>query len=269
MNWKQTSEAENGRVREAQHVAVEGVRLAVRRSSPSAAPAGRRVLLLHGAGHTSAIWAPLIEELTSDRLVLAVDRRGYGDSEAAAAPVAQEARDYAALLVREGDEATGGAGVASDTDDPADDAPDTDALDTDSPDDAPDRDDDRSDPTDVVAEGDGVDVALALAALRPDLVARLVLVGGPRGTGTLAQWRRWTGRQSSPTVDAPAPDRALLIASAPKGAVPAQALMKALVLRADDPSSIRMVTLPGTSGAPLEAAPASVTAIVARFLREA
>jgi pimeloyl-ACP methyl ester carboxylesterase len=235
-------------VRQAQHVAVEGVRLAVRRGGPAAAaadlPVGRRVLLLHGAGHTSAIWAPLVEELASDRPVLAVDRRGYGESEATAAPAAQEARDYAALLVREGDEAANGQ--------PAEDG-----------------DDDRPDPTDVVAEGDGVDVALALTALRPDLVGRLVLVEGPRRTGTLARWKQWTGRQSSPTVDAPAPDRALLIASAPKGAVPAQALMKALVKRAEDPASIRMVTLPGTTGVPLEAAPASVTTIVAGFVREA
>jgi pimeloyl-ACP methyl ester carboxylesterase len=231
----------------AQHVAVEGVRLAVRRGGPSAAPVGRRVLLLHGAGHTSAIWAPLIEELASDRMVLAVDRRGYGDSEAAPADAVQEARDYAALLVREVDEAANGRGHQDD--DP----------------DSSDADDVRPDPTDVVAEGDGVDVALALSALRPDLVGRLVLVEGPRRGGTLA---RWTGRQSSPRVDAPAPDRALLIASAPKGAVPAQALMKSLVLLAADPSTIRMVTLPATVGVPLEAAPALVTTIVAGFVRE-
>ena len=238
----------------AEHVAVEGVRLAVRRGGPSAAPVepvGRRVLLLHGAGHTSAIWAPLIEELASDRSVLAVDRRGYGDSEAAPAAVVQEARDYAALLVREVDEATDGRGDSG-----ADGSDDSDGSGSD---------EDRSDPTDVVAEGDGIDVALALSALRPDLVARLVLVEGPRRGGTLA---RWTGRQSIPTADAPAPDRALLIASAPKGAVPAQALMKSLVQRAEDPSTIRMVTLPATAGLPLEATPALVTTIVAGFVRE-
>jgi pimeloyl-ACP methyl ester carboxylesterase len=222
----------------AQHVAVEGVRLAVRRNGPSSAPVGRRVLLLHGAGHTSAIWAPLVDELINDRVVLAVDRRGHGDSEAASAPAAQEARDYAALLVREGDESAGDA----------------------------DGDDDRPDLTDVVAEGDGIDVALALSALRPELVGRLVLIQGPRVTGGLA---RWTGRAGSPRVDAPAPDRLLLIASAPKGAVPAQALMKALVQRAEEPSTVRMVTLPATAGAPLEAAPAGVTSIVAGFLRDA
>jgi len=31
---------------------------------------------------------------------------------------------------------------------------------------------------------------------------------------------------------------------------------------------VRMVTLPGTSGDPLEAAPAAVTTVVAGFLRE-
>lgn len=221
-----------------QHVAVEGVRLAVRRNGPSSAPVGRRALLLHGAGHTSAIWAPLVDELISDRVVLAVDRRGFGESEAASASAPQEARDYAALLVREGDET----------------AP------------SEDGEDDRPDLTDVVAEGDGIDVALALCALRPDLVGRLVLVQGPRPTGGLA---RWTGRKSSPNVDAPAPDRVLLIASAPKGAVPAQALMKALVQRAEEPSTVRMVTLPATAGAPLEAAPAAITTIVAEFLRDA
>jgi pimeloyl-ACP methyl ester carboxylesterase len=207
---------------------------------------------LHGAGHTSAIWASLIEELASDRTVLAVDRRGYGDSEAAPAAAVQEARDYAALLVREVDEATDSRS-GSDSADSSDAAEDSEG------------DDDRPDPTDVVAEGDGIDVALALSALRPDLVGRLVLVEGPRRGGTLA---RWTGRQSSPTADAPAPDRALLIASAPKGAAPAQALMKSLVQRAQDPSTIRMVTLPATAGLPLEMAPALVTTIVAGFVRE-
>jgi pimeloyl-ACP methyl ester carboxylesterase len=224
-------------VRAAQHIAVEGVRLAVRRNGPSSAPVGRRVLLLHGAGHTSAIWAPLVDELATDRPVVAVDRRGYGESEAATAPALQEARDYGALLVRDGDETAGGQ----------------------------DGDDDRQDLTDVVAEGDGIDVALALAALRPDLVGRLVLIGGPRRTGGLA---RWTGQRGSPSVEASAPDRVLLIASAPKGAVPAQALMKSLVVRAEDPSTIRMVTLPEAAGDPLEAAPAAVTTIVAGFLRE-
>lgn len=217
----------------AQHVAVEGVRLAVRRGRPAGAPVGRRVLLLHGAGHTGAIWAPLVEELATDRVVLAVDRRGYGDSEMSRASATQEARDYAALLVREVDE-TGG---------------------------EQDRDEGGQAPTDVVAEGDAVDVALALTALRPDLVGRLVLVEGPRR-------KQWMGRRSPPVVAAPAPDRALLIASAPQGAVAAQALMKALVLRAEDPSTIRMTTLPATDGLPLAAAPALVTTIVAGFLRE-
>ena len=45
-------------MRELRQIAVEGVRLAVRRSGPPDGPAGqRRVLLLHGAGHTGAIWA--------------------------------------------------------------------------------------------------------------------------------------------------------------------------------------------------------------------
>jgi pimeloyl-ACP methyl ester carboxylesterase len=193
---------------------------------------------LHGAGHTSAIWAPLVDELASDRLVVAVDRRGHGESETAPAPALQEARDYGALLVRAGDETAGGQ----------------------------DGDDDRQELTDVVAEDDGIDVALAMAALRPDLVGRLVLIGGPRRAGGLA---RWTGQQGSPSVEAPAPDRVLLIASAPKGAVPAQALMKSLVLRAEDPSTIRMVTLPRAAGDPLDGAPAAVTTIVAAFLREA
>jgi pimeloyl-ACP methyl ester carboxylesterase len=195
-------------------------------------------LLLHAAGHTGAIWAPLVDELTTDRHVVAVDRRGYGDSEAARAPALQEAQDYGALLVRVGDESAGDQ----------------------------DGDDERETLTDVVAEGDGIDVALTLAALRPDLVGRLVLIGGARRTGGLM---RWTGQQGAPSVAAPAPDRVLLVASAPKGAVPAQALMKSLVLRAKDPSTIRMVTLPGTAGDPLEAAPAAVTTIVAGFLREA
>lgn len=222
----------------AQHVAVEGVRLAVRRNVPSSAPVGRRALLLHGAGHSGAIWAPLVDELISDRVVLALDRRGFGESEAASASAVREARDYAALLVRECDQTTPSG----------------------------DGDDDGPDRTDVVAEGDGIDVALALCALRPDLVGRLVLIQGPRVTGGLSRWAR---RKSTPSVNAPAPDRVLLVASAPKGAVPAQALMKALVQRADEPSTVRMVTLPATAGHPLEAAPAAVTTIVAGFLREA
>jgi pimeloyl-ACP methyl ester carboxylesterase len=246
-----------------EHIAVEGVRLAVRRTGPPGAGAGRRVLLLHGHGHTGAIWAPLALDLAADRRVLAVDRRGHGASEHRAAPPGEEARDYAALLLHDADapEGQAGAPVAEAVPLPVDE-PDVE------PADEPD-DDAVTARTDVVAEGDAIDVALALAVSRPDLVGRLVLVDGPRPGGRVpwAPWRR-SVPPSGWTAGSSAPEAVLLVSAAPAGATAAQRLMRALQAGVPDPLAIRMVTVPGALDAPLETVPATVTTIVARFLRQ-
>ena len=267
------SELDSVRSGGVEHVAVEGVRLAVHRSGPrgsaqagnaatSAAPAeasasaARPVLLLHGAGRTSAIWAPVSAQLATDRTVLALDRRGHGASERRPASPAQEASDYAALLVREPDDASnGGRGAPADPEAEADGS---------------------AGRTDVVAEGDAVEIALALAALRPDLVGRLVLVGGPAGSMTSGDRRgparalaRGLARGPAPavTIPAPFPEQVLLVCGAPGGLDAGRRLMRDLVAAADDQGVVRMTTIPGCDGAPLDAAPATVTAAVVRFLR--
>lgn len=63
-------------------VIVDGVRFALRRSDPPGEPAGPPVLLLHGVPETSAMWRDLLPELAGDRVVLAPDLKGLGDSEA-------------------------------------------------------------------------------------------------------------------------------------------------------------------------------------------
>ncbi|MDP1849661.1 MAG: alpha/beta fold hydrolase [Solirubrobacteraceae bacterium] len=64
---------------------------------------GPPVLLVHGMASDSQAWHPLAEQLAADgRRVIAVDRRGYGDSGApepyAATTVQEQAEDVAALL---------------------------------------------------------------------------------------------------------------------------------------------------------------------------
>lgn len=124
---------------DARTVAVDGVRFHLR----SAAPARKRrttpVLLLHGVPETSACWLPLMADLAKDRVVLAPDLKGLGQSEAKGPyDIPTLVGELAALVLHEVDG-----------------------------------------PVDVVGHDWGGSLALALAGARPDLVRRLVVLSAP------------------------------------------------------------------------------------------
>src|SRR4051812_3478872 len=120
-------------------VAVEGVRFALHRVDPARKRKTTPVLLLHGVPQTSAIWRPVIPELAKDRIVLAPDLKGLGDSEVRGPyDLATLAREIAALVLHEVDGEV-----------------------------------------DVVGHDWGGSLALALAGTRPDLVRRLVVMSAP------------------------------------------------------------------------------------------
>ena len=120
-------------------VAVEGVRFALHRSNPPRKRRTTPVLLLHGVPQTSAVWRPVVEELARDRIVLAPDLKGLGQSEVRGPyDLTTLAREIAALILHEVDGEV-----------------------------------------DVVGHDWGGSVALALAGTRPDLVRRLVVMSAP------------------------------------------------------------------------------------------
>lgn len=146
-------------------VPVPGRRLAVRRvDPPSGVAGGPPVLLLHGVPQTSACWSPLLDELGRDRTVLAPDLPGLGESELRGPyDVRAVASSLVALLAAELD------GVADESDETADDEGDT-------------AGDAAAGPTrqvDLVGHDWGGSLALAVAAARPDLVRRVVVVSAP------------------------------------------------------------------------------------------
>jgi 3-oxoadipate enol-lactonase len=61
-----------------QYVVVDGVRLAVEISGP---PGGLPLILLHGGGSGRSTWDGVLPDLAKDRLVWAMDQRGFGDSD--------------------------------------------------------------------------------------------------------------------------------------------------------------------------------------------
>jgi haloacetate dehalogenase len=120
-------------------VAVEGVRFALHRADPPRKRKTTPVLLLHGVPQTSAVWRPVIAELSRDRIVLAPDLKGLGASEVRGPyDLATLAREIAALVLHEVDGEV-----------------------------------------DVVGHDWGGSLALALAGTRPDLVRRLVVMSAP------------------------------------------------------------------------------------------
>lgn len=120
-------------------VAVDGVRFHVLSGGPARKRKTTPVLLLHGVPETSATWRPLMAELAKDRLVLAPDLKGLGQSEAKGPyDLPTLAGELAALVMHEFDG-----------------------------------------PVDVVGHDWGGSLGLALAGSRPDLVRRLVDIAGP------------------------------------------------------------------------------------------
>ena len=125
---------------ERREVAVEGVRFVVDRGEPR--KKGRHAtptLLLHGVPETRAMWEPLASELARDRITIAPDLKGLGESEARPPyDIPTLVRELAALALHEVD-----------------------------------------DRIDVVGHDWGGSLALALALSRPDLVRRLVVINAP------------------------------------------------------------------------------------------
>ncbi|HZG95477.1 MAG TPA: alpha/beta hydrolase [Mycobacteriales bacterium] len=120
-------------------VAVEGVRFHVWRAAPPRRRRTTPALLLHGVPETALAWRALVPELVKDRAVIAPDLKGLGDSEARGPYDVSTLVNELAALVLH--EIDG--------------------------------------PVDVVGHDWGGVLGLALAAARPDLVRRLVVVNAP------------------------------------------------------------------------------------------
>jgi pimeloyl-ACP methyl ester carboxylesterase len=120
-------------------VAVEGVRFVLDRGEPSRPRRTTPALLLHGVPETRAMWEPLATHLARDRIVIAPDLKGLGESEARGPyDIPTLVRELAALALHEVDGRV-----------------------------------------DVVGHDWGGSLALALALARPDLVRRLVVINAP------------------------------------------------------------------------------------------
>jgi haloacetate dehalogenase len=120
-------------------VAVDGVRFHLWSAGPARKRKTTPVLLLHGVPETAATWGPLMATLAKDRVVLAPDLKGLGQSEAKEPyDIPTLVAELAALVLHEVDG-----------------------------------------PVDVVGHDWGGSLALGLAGARPDLVRRLVVISAP------------------------------------------------------------------------------------------
>jgi haloacetate dehalogenase len=162
-------------------VAVPGRRLALRRGDPPEATAAGQnppVLLLHGVPETSGCWRRLLPELARDRIVLAPDLPGLGDSEVRGPyDVPSVAASLVALLAAELDhveaEPVPVPEPAASTEAPVDvDITEEPASEAEPP----------VSRVDVVGHDWGGSLGLAVAAARPDLVRRLVVISAPYRT---------------------------------------------------------------------------------------
>lgn len=120
-------------------VAAQGVRFHLWRSDPDKPSAAPPALLLHGVPQTAVCWRDLVPELATDRVVLAPDLKGLGESEVRGPyDVSTMASELAALVLHEVDGQV-----------------------------------------DIVGHDWGGVLALAVARARPDLVRRLVIINAP------------------------------------------------------------------------------------------
>lgn len=120
-------------------VAVDGVRFHVWAAGPARKRRTTPVLLLHGVPQTAETWHPLMELLAKDRVVVAPDLKGLGESEAREPyDIPTLVAELAALALHEVDGEV-----------------------------------------DVVGHDWGGSLAIALAGARPDLVRRLVVLSAP------------------------------------------------------------------------------------------
>ncbi len=124
---------------ESRFVAAEGVRFHLWRADPKRHRRTTPTLLLHGVPQTAICWRAMVPELAKDRIVLAPDLKGLGESEMRGPyDVATMVDELAALVLHEVDG-----------------------------------------PVDVVGHDWGGVLALRLAGARPDLVRRLVVINAP------------------------------------------------------------------------------------------
>lgn len=138
------------RAAQSRQVSVPGRRLALRRWDPAAGVSQHPpILLLHGVPETSRCFDELAAALATDRVVLAPDLPGLGDSEVRGPyDVRSVTSSLLSLLAAELD----GMSETSDADGPR---------------------------IDVAGHDWGGSIALALAAARPGLVRRLVVISAP------------------------------------------------------------------------------------------
>src|SRR3954469_2588808 len=167
---------------EHRQVAVPGRRLALRRWDPAGGSAAENppVLLLHGVPETSACFDELAATLATDRVVLAPDLPGLGNSEVRGPyDVRSVTSSLLSLLASELD------GVADG------DLEDGELEDGEREDGEREDGDPEGEPVriDVVGHDWGGSIGLALAAARPDLVRRLVVISAPYRKVDLA--RAW------------------------------------------------------------------------------
>lgn len=216
------------------------------------ARSGISALLLHGLEETSATWRDVLSCLPAELGILAADLPGFGASEKRGSYALSAVAATMAAVVLE---ETGG-------------------------------------PVDLVGHGWGATLAIALAAARPELVRRLVVIGGG--------WPPWLA--AGPADEAPGLKQSRLLAEG--GGARANALRRAYLAadpgltglprpersrviwgaqarrlrprygekvvtalgRCVDPASVDMITLPGVGSAPHLAAPELVAALLCEVL---
>jgi pimeloyl-ACP methyl ester carboxylesterase len=240
---------------EPEPVAADGRRIALRRmGAADSASAGSQVpaLLLHGLDETSASWRAMASHLPRELAVLAADLPGFGDAEARGSYALSAVAATMAAVVLE--EADG--------------------------------------PVDLVGHGWGATLAIALAAARPELVRRLVVIGGgwppwlpagpadaapglkrsrllAEGGGAQANALRRGYLSADPDLSGiPRPERSRVIWGARARRLRpryGEKVVSALG-RCVDPATVDMITLPGVGSAPHLAAPEVVAALLCEVL---
>jgi pimeloyl-ACP methyl ester carboxylesterase len=236
-------------------VAADGRRIALRRmgaDESDAAASPVPALLLHGLDETSAAWRDVASRLPRSLRMLAADLPGFGSSEARGS--------YSLSAVA----ATMAAVALEEVDGPVD----------------------------LIGHGWGATIAIALAAARPELVRRLVVIGGgwppwlpagpadpasglkrsrllAEGGGPRSNALRRAYLTSDPELPGlPRPERSRVIWGAQARRLRpryGEKVVSALG-RCVDPTTVDMITLPGIGSAPHVAAAPLVAALLCEVL---
>jgi pimeloyl-ACP methyl ester carboxylesterase len=213
--------------------------------------AGVPSLLLHGLDETSSAWREMAAQLPPELSVLAADLPGFGASEARGRYTLSAVAATMAAVVLE--EVDG--------------------------------------PVDLVGHGWGATLAIALAAARPELVRRLVVIGGgwppwlPAGPGEPAPGLKRSRLLAEGGARASALRRAYLTADSELTGLPRPQRSRVIwgararrlrprygekvvtaLGRCADPATVDMITFPGVGSSPHRGAPAAVAAQLCEFL---